>query len=399
MHRIYLDHNATTPLLPGVAEAMRPFWTEICGNAASAHADGRRARQALENARDTVARALDADPREVIFTSGGTEANNLAILGLAGDPPGRIIASPIEHPSVAEPVEALATDGYALNTLPVSAEGVVPASALERTDWSQVRLVTVMLANNETGAIQPVRELAACCPGNIPFHCDAVQAVGKVPVSFRQLGVSTLSLSGHKFNGPKGIGALLVRQGTLLRPLIRGGHQQHGLRPGTEAIPLAVGLAAALDLACRDMAQRQQHTLRLRQAFLVTLTQAGVTFALNGPPIGGLPGTLNLSFPGCRADVLLIKLDLAGVCCSTGSACSSGSLLPSPVLRAMQVPEPRLHSAIRFSFSHLQREMEVVEAALRTAAAVLQLAPSSSTPLEALGKPDVQVVSCIPAKT
>lgn len=375
MSLIYLDNNSTTPVLPAVWEAMQPYFGEIFGNPASAHAAGRRARQALENARERVAELLGAFPDEVIFTSGATEANNLAILGLAGEPPGQIVTSPVEHPSVAEPVAHLARRGFAVAYLPVADEGIVPTTGGSETIRHDARLVSVLRANHETGAIQPVADIAAQFTG-AAFHCDAVQAVGKIPVQFHELGVTSLSVSAHKFYGPKGIGALLVRRGTRLAAVARGGHQQGGRRPGTEPVALAVGLARALELACAEMEARLARILHLRRIFLEALSASREPFVINGPAdVGarGLPHTMNISFPGCRADLLLMNLDLAGVACSTGSACSSGSLLPSPVLQAMGVPADLLHSAMRFSLSHLLSESDVAEAAQRVAAVVCRL--------------------------
>ena len=365
---IYLDNSATTPVLPAVWEAMRPYCAEVFGNPASAHQAGRRARRALEDARDRSAALLDAQPDEVLFTSGATEANNLALFGLAGDAPGHLIASPVEHPSVLEPLRQLEQRGFTLDWLPVDATGVVQAAALPALLRPDTRLVSVMLANHETGAVQPVGELAAPL-----LHCDAVQAVGKMPLSFRDLGVTTLSLSAHKFHGPKGIGALLCRRGVPLRPALWGGHQQQGRRPGTEPVALVVGMATALELALAEREARTGHVRKLRQHFLERVCELAGPVVLNGPARGGLPHTLNLSFPGLRADALLMALDLEGVACSTGSACSSGSLLPSPVLRAMGVPDERLHSAMRFSLSHLLSTEEVDEAVRRVGRVVRRL--------------------------
>jgi cysteine desulfurase len=373
MASIYLDNNATTPTLPAVWEAMWPFLTEVYGNPASAHAAGRRARQALEDAREQVAGLLGAHPDEVVFTSGATESNNLALLGLCGDPPGCLVASPVEHPSVAEPLRYLAAHGFDLDTLPVDARGVVVADALPGLLRPDTRLVSVMLVNHETGAVQPISDLAARLEGRAPFHCDAVQAVGKLPVHFHDLGVTTLALSAHKFHGPKGVGALLLRRGVKLRPLLRGGHQQRGHRPGTEPVALAVGLATALACAVREMDERRERVRRLRERFLGALRANAAPVVLNGPADVGVPHTLNLSFPGLKADVLLMNIDLAGVACSTGSACSSGSLLPSPVLQAMGVPGEVLHSAMRFSLSPLLTEAEIDEAARRIAGVVGRL--------------------------
>jgi cysteine desulfurase len=235
-----------------------------------------------------------------------------------------------------------------------------------------------MLANHETGAIQPIAELMEQIGGETAFHCDAAAAAGKVPISFRRLGVTTLTVSAHKFHGPKGIGALLVRRHAPLQALHHGGHQQQGRRPGTEPVALAVGLAVALDLAHRDMEDRHARVLGLRRRFLETLRADIQPVVVNGPRDEGIPPVVNVSFPGCPADLLLMNLDLAGVACSTGSACSSGSLLPSPVLRAMGVPDDVLRSAMRFSFSHLLSEDDVAEAARRIIRVVRRLRASGT---------------------
>jgi cysteine desulfurase len=373
---LYLDNNSTTPLGPAAEEAMRLYLRAGLGNPASAHSAGRQARRALEDARERTAALLGAHPDEVVFTSGATEANNLALLGLCGEPPGHLLASPVEHPSVLEPLRHLAATGFSLDSLPVDTQGVVPADSLTPRLRPDTRLVAVMLANHETGAVQPVRALAealARAEGRPAFHCDATQAVGKLPVRFHELGVTTLSLSAHKFHGPQGVGALLVRRGVKVRPLARGGHQQGGLRPGTEPVALAVGLAAALADAHHEADFRRDRVCRLRELFLGYLQENTAPVVLNGPAEGGLPHTLNLSFPGVRADALLMALDLAGVACSTGSACSSGSLLPSPVLQVMKVPELLLHSAMRFSLSTLLTEEQICEAARRVAVTVRRL--------------------------
>ena len=356
-----LDSNATTPLLPEAWEAMAPLMLENSGNASSAHALGRRARQQLETAREEVAELLGARPDEVIFTSGATEANNLAIFGLVGANPGTILAAPIEHPCVIEPLKALEKRGFAVDWLPVTAEGTVEQREMLARVTADARLVSLMLVNHETGAIQPVRHVSKTLPKGVPLHCDAAQAVGKIPVDFRDLGVAALTASAHKFHGPKGIGLLLLKKGVPFQPILFGGHQQRGIRPGTEAIPLAVGLAVALRHAVKQMESNRAKWIELRAAFLENL---GVEFVVNGGS-DGLPTTLNLSFPGCQAEVLLIALDLAGVACSTGSACSSGSLLPSPVLAAMGVPPAVLNSAMRFSFHTGRTSDEMTGAARR----------------------------------
>jgi cysteine desulfurase len=367
---IDLDHHATTPVRPEVWDAMRPYAIECYGNPNSAHAVGRKARKALDDARETVAALLDARPDEVVFTSGATEANNLAVFGLAGTAPGLLLSSPVEHPCVIEPLKHLARQWYRVEMLPVDSAGIVISEGL--TFPAETRLVACMLVNHETGAVQPVRELAA--KSKVAFHCDAAQAVGKRPVSFRELGVTTLSLSAHKFGGPKGVGALLVRHGTKLAPQLHGGHQQQGRRPGTESAPLAVGLATALQLADREREANSQKVARLRMRFLEELSPAK-PFTMNSPEAGS-PYVVNVSFPGCRGELLLMKLDLAGVACSTGSACSSGSLLPSPVLLAMGVADDVLRSALRFSFGPSLSEADIVDAARRVATCVRDLRAS-----------------------
>jgi cysteine desulfurase len=297
---------------------------------------------------------------------------------LSSDLPAHLIASPIEHPSAAEPIGQLIRSGFTLNELPVDAQGVVDADALNGLLRSDTCLVAVMLANHETGAVQPVRALAERLAGRAAFHCDATQAVGKLPIHFADFGVTSLALSAHKFHGPKGVGALLLRRGSKLRPRTWGGHQQQGRRPGTEPVMLAVGLAAALDMASCDMERRSSVVRSLRERILAGLREAAGPIVLNGPTEGGLPHTINVSFPGPKADALLMSLDLAGVACSAGSACSSGSLLPSPVLRAMGTPEEVLYSAVRFSLSALNTEGEMDEAVRRIAAVVRRLRNSDT---------------------
>ncbi len=379
MNAIYLDNNASTPMLPAVWEAMQPYLCDRPGNPASSHRFGRHARQALEDAREQIATLLDAHPDEVLFTSGATEANNLAIFGLVGEARGAIVASMIEHPSVLEPIQRLVEQGHTFTQLPVSSSGSYdqPISNFPYPD--DVRLVCWMLANHETGAVQAVKMLAfPLLDRKVPFHCDAAAAAGKMPISFHNLGVTTLTLSAHKFHGPKGIGALLVRKGAKLRPLHFGGHQQHGKRPGTEPVPLVIGMAKALAWSLQNLDANRAKLLDLRHRLLDHLRAHAAPVLLNGPAEGGLPHALNLSFPGCNADALLMSLDLADVACSTGSACSSGSLLPSPVLAAMGKTGDVLHSAMRFSLSPLLSSAEVIEAARRIAQCVKQLRLSSA---------------------
>jgi cysteine desulfurase len=373
MNLIYFDNNATTPLLPAAWEAMRGGFLDSFGNPGSAHRAGQRARQVLEDSRERIASLLGADADEVVFTSGATEANNLALTGLAGEPPGHLIGSAIEHPSAGEPLRQLAQAGFALDCLPVTSAGIVRANDLAALLRPETRLIAVMLVNHETGTIQPIVELTHIASGTA-FHCDAVQAAGKLTIDFHALGATTLSLSAHKFHGPRGVGALLVRRDVRLRPLLHGGHQQQGRRPGTEPVALAAGMAVALECACREMTQRTAHVRNLRQSFLQHLRAEADPVVLNGPADGeGVPHTINVSFPGIKADALLMALDLAGVAASTGSACSSGSLLPSAVLQAMHVGDAVLRSAMRFSLSFMNTSAEVDEGARRICQVVQRL--------------------------
>jgi cysteine desulfurase len=379
MDRIYLDNNATTALDPDVLEAMRPHFL-AAGNAESRHAAGRAARRAWDEARDTVAAILGADPSEVIFTSGGTEANNLAIFGLAGaeHEPGHVVSSPMEHPAIAEPVARLEAAGFAVDRPGIDDQGLADADAMAATGRDDTRLATLMLANNETGAIQPVARLAALAQAHdppIPVHTDAVQAVGRIAVDFHALGATTLAASAHKFHGPVGVGLLLVRRGVRLGSRLFGGGQQQGRRPGTVAVPLAVGLAAALANWERAADARTARWTRLRDCLEAELTAAlGACVVRNGPADDDrrLPQTVNLGFPGLDGDALLMQLDLAGVCASLGSACTSGSTRPSPTLVAMRVPDDRLRSSVRFSLGATTTEAEIDAAIPRIVHAVRQ---------------------------
>lgn len=365
MTEIYLDHNATTPLLPQAWDAMRAAGF---GNPASGHFAGRRARRTLEDARERIASLLGAFPDEVVFTSGATEANNLAVFGQAG----RAAASLIEHPCVVEPLRELERRSVPVEWLPVSPRGVLLPPAFH----PETRLVCVMLANHETGALQPVSDIALSLPPGAALHCDSSQAVGKIPVDFRALGATTLSASAHKFGGPTGVGVLLVRRGVKLSPQLFGGHQQQGRRPGTESATLAAGMAAALDHAVAHMGENAAKYAGFRSRLWERLSASASPVILNGVGVGEPdtnPTTLNVSFPGCRGDLLVPALDLAGVACSTGSACSSGSMLPSPVLKAMGVADEVLRSAVRFSFGPGLADADIDDAADRTAAVVRRM--------------------------
>jgi cysteine desulfurase len=374
MDVIYLDHNATTPTRPEVVEAMAGCYAHGYANPASQHRPGQQARRALEDAREKIAEILGADlspprPDRLIFTSGGTEANNLAILGIArgGDgPPGRIVISAGEHQSVIEPAEHLLEHGWRLDTLGLTPQGVVRSEQLPPLLTAECRLVSVMLGNHETGVLQPVAELAAACnQAGVPLHTDAAAVVGKLPVSFRDLGVAAMSVAAHKFGGPLGIGALLVRDGTALAPLMFGGHQQSGLRPGTESVPLAVGMAAALELWHKEQDRHARRLSSLRDRFEQTLRAALPEVVIHGSAAPRLPQTSNVAFPGLDGEVLRMALDLAGVACSVGAACSSGSTELSPTLRAMDLPSNLAASSLRFSFGATNTAAEIDQSVQR----------------------------------
>lgn len=367
--RYYLDNNSTTPLAPSAAQAMMQYAQNTVGNPASAHRTGAQARTALEVARATVARCLGAHVDEVVFTSGATEANNLALSGLIQSPSDEVYYSTIEHSSVVEPCEALAQAGHRVQVLPVDSLGYYREEALPVDTKG---LVSWQWANHETGTVQRLQELRQRLP-EARIHTDATQAVGKLPVDFHQIGVSTLACSAHKFFGPVGIGVLLVNRCVRLKPRLFGGHQQAGRRPGTESVMLAVGLAAALNEAVMNLGARHAACFQGRAAFLSTLQAAVPDVIVVGDSEHGLVHTLNLAFPGIARDLLFIRLDLAGIDCSTGSACSSGSLLASPVLQAMGMPDTVLKSSLRFSLCHLLSLDDVTQAAKKVAEQVLAL--------------------------
>ena len=371
---IYLDHNATTPPDPVVIAAMEVAWAEAYGNPGSRHSAGRRARRALEEARELVASILGAEPAEVVFTSGGTEANNAALFGLTQGRTGTIALPQGEHPSVEMAVRRLESTGWSRGTLPLDERGVLAPESLAAIDWQPLRLVTLLLAHNETGVIQPVSELAALCARHqVPLHLDAVQAVGKIDVDFQALGATTLSLGAHKFHGPRGIGALLIREGTRLGPLLHGGHQEREHRPGTEPVALAVGLAQALTLWHADRQRIRQYLTSLRDRLQSQFVENCSPVVVHGAAAERLPNTLNLAFPGCDGEALLVALDLAGVCCSMGSACASGSSEPAPILLAMGCSRELALASLRFSVGRENSLAEIDEAAQRIVTVVQKM--------------------------
>ncbi len=371
---INLDHNATTPPDPEVIAAMEVAWREAYGNPGSRHSAGRRARRALEEARESVASILGAQPSEVVFTSGGTEANNAALFGLTQGRTGSIALPLGEHPSVEMAVRRLETTGWSRITLSLDELGLLPPESMTKLDWSQLRLVTLLLAHNETGVIQPVGQLASlCAEHHVPLHLDAVQAVGKIDVDFHALGATTLSLGAHKFHGPRGIGALLIREQTRLGPLLFGGHQEREQRAGTEPVALAVGLAKALELWHGDRQRIHTSLTSLRDRFETQLSETCYPIVIHGAGAERLPNTLNVAFPGCDGEALLVALDLAGVCCSMGSACASGSSEPAPILLAMGCSRETARASLRFSVGRGNTVEEIDEAARRIAEVVQRM--------------------------
>ncbi len=358
---VYMDHSATTAVRAEAVESMLPWFGEEYGNASSVHGFGRRAHEALERARATIASRLGARPAEIVFTSGGTESDNLAIQGIAAAAgKGHIVTSAIEHPAVLTTCSVLEKRGFDVTRLPVDDTGLVRPADLEQALRPDTILVSIMAANSEVGTIQPVAELAALADAaGVPFHTDAVQAVGKIPVDVDEWGVDLLSLSAHKFYGPKGVGALYVRAGTRLRALQHGGHHEQKRRAGTENVPGAVGMATALDLICAEMpaeATRLRHLRdRLQQGLLDNVDHS----SLNGHPTQRLPHLLNLTCENAEGESILLSLDACGIAVSTGSACSSGSLEPSHVLLAMGIPAEMAHGSVRFSLGRANTAEDV----------------------------------------
>jgi cysteine desulfurase len=362
--RVYFDYNATTPVAPDVAEAMARATSDLFGNPSSVHHFGQQAKAALDEARTSVAALLGAEPSEVVFTGGGTEADNFAIRGLAEalEPTGRrhLIASGIEHEAVLNTLKALARRGWRTTILPVGSSGIVDPDALQEALADDTALVSVMHANNEIGTIQPVGALAALAHARgALFHTDAVQSAGKIPVDVARLGADLVAISAHKFNGPKGVGALWIRRGIRMLPILTGGKHERNRRAGTENVPglVGMGVAAAGAVAKIDREAARLTTLRDR-------LEAGIVERVDGTAVNGateprVPNTTNISFDRVEAESLLIALDLEGIAVSTGSACSSGTLEPSHVLKAMGLPPHRTQNSLRFSLGRFSTDAEV----------------------------------------
>ncbi|MFA5293966.1 MAG: cysteine desulfurase NifS [Methanoregulaceae archaeon] len=360
---IYLDHAATTPTRPEVVEAMLPYFRERYGNPSSIYRIARESKKVVESARETVARALGAEPGEIYFTSGGTESDNWAIKGVAfanrkrGD---HVITSAIEHHAVLYPARYLVKQGFSATFLPVDSTGLVDPGVVEDAITEKTTLISIMTANNEIGTVEPVREIGRIARDHgIPFHTDAVQAVGHIPLSVKDDNIDLLSLSAHKFNGPKGVGVLYIRKGTRIDPLLHGGAQERNRRAGTENLAGIVGLATALDFAVQSLPREMERQKRSRDRLINGLLSSVPHSRLNGHPVQRLPGNVNISFEYVEGESILLSLDAYGICASTGSACTSGSLEPSHVLLAIGLPHEVAHGSLRLTLGEENTDEEI----------------------------------------
>ena len=362
--RVYLDYNATTPLAPEVVDVVVAATRDLFGNASSVHHFGQQAKAALDDARTAVATLIGADPSEVVFTSGGTEADNLAIRGAAeaAEPTGRrhLVASAIEHEAVLNTLKALARKGWRTTLVPVDQSGIVSPERVREAIADDTALVSVMHANNELGTIQPIAEIAAIAhERGALMHTDAVQSAGKLPVDVRALGVDLLAIASHKLNGPKGAGALWVKRGTRMLPILTGGKHERSRRAGTENVPAIAGFGTAVRLAASKLKTEGPRVASLRDRLESAVLREVPGTAVNGSVEARVPNTTNISFERVEAESLLIALDLEGIAVSTGSACSSGTLEPSHVLRAMGLPAHRTQNSLRFSLGMFSTEADV----------------------------------------
>ncbi|WP_099204810.1 cysteine desulfurase family protein [Scatolibacter rhodanostii] len=360
---IYADNAATTAVLPAVADAMLPFFTEIYGNASSPYEIGRRAKSALENARAEIAHCFGCDAAEIFFTSGGTESNNWAIQSImkqkSKESKTHIITSQIEHHSILRVCQEWEKEGGTVTYLPVDKNGLVNPADVEKSIRGNTALVSIMAANNEIGTLQPLQEIGGICRShNVLFHTDAVQAVGHLPINPHDIPVDLFSFSAHKFHGPKGIGGLYVNRSVNLPPLLFGGEQERAKRPGTQNVAAAVGLSTALSLACQEMTERNEKIRKLRDLLIENVLKIPGS-SLNGDPNQRLPGNANFCFEGIEGESLLLMMDMHNIYCSSGSACTSGATDPSHVILALGVPKDLARSSVRISLSHLNTEEDV----------------------------------------
>ena len=384
MKRVYLDHNATTPVEPEVLAAMLPYFSGDYGNASSIHTFGQKARSAVETAREQVAALIGARPQEIVFTSGGTEADNHAIFGIAesATPPAHIITSTIEHEAVLNTCQALEKRGFSVTYLPVDRDGQIDLAILRESLRShpETALITVMHANNELGTVQPLEEIGRIASeADVYFHSDAVQSAGKIPVDVNAMKIDLLSLSGHKLYAPKGIGALYIRGGTRLRQLLYGGHHQRGFRPGTENVAGIVGMGKAAQIAKASLAADAARVSTLRDTLEQAMLQRVPDSHINGAGAPRTPNTTNILFPGVDGEALLIALDLKGLACSTGAACSSGAVEPSHVLTAIGLTADEARSSLRFSLGRHTTAADIDFALQAIPPAVSQLRELSPT--------------------
>jgi len=383
MHRIYLDNNATTAVDPAVLDVMLPYFSADFGNASSIHTFGQRARAAVETARDQVAALLNARSHEIVFTSGGTESDNHAIFGIvaASSAPGKhAITTTIEHEAVLNTCQALEKQGVAITYLRVSRDGLIDLDELRKAIRPETLLITVMHANNELGTVQPLEEIGRiAAEADVYFHTDAVQSVGKIPVDVKALQLDLLSLSGHKLYAPKGIGALYIQSGARLRQFLFGGHHQRGFRPGTENVPGIIGLGKAAELARLSLEQDGSRIAALRNKLERGLLARIPDSHANAFSAPRTPNTSNITFPGIEGEALIISLDLKGLACSTGAACSSGAVEPSHVLTAIGLPAAEARASIRFSLGRHTAEAEIDAALEIVPASVSQLRELSPT--------------------
>lgn len=375
MKRVYLDHNATTPVAPEVLAAMLPYFGEAYGNASSIHAFGQDARGAVERARSSVAALVGAQASEITFSSGGTESNNQAIFGVLGSTPepGRhVITSAIEHVAVLDSCKELAKRGVDVTFLPVDRDGLVNPEDVRRAIRPETALITLMLANNELGTVEPIEEIGKiAAESGIVFHTDAVQAAGKIPIDVTRLGVHLLSIAAHKFYGPKGVGALYVRKGTQLKPLLHGGHSERDRRPGTEDVAAIAGMGKAAELALNNMQDETARIGALRDCLEKGLLERVPHCWVNGAQAPRTPNTTNMTFPFIEGEAMVIALDLKGIACSTGAACSSGAVEPSHVLTAIGLPPEDARATLRLSLGHQNTQQEI-DFALETIPAVIE---------------------------
>ncbi|ACJ33116.1 Cysteine desulfurase family aminotransferase [Anoxybacillus flavithermus WK1] len=378
LERIYLDHAATSPVHPQVVEAMVPYMTTYFGNPSSIHSFGRETRRALDEAREIIAKTIGAKANEIIFTSGGTEADNLAIIGvaMANRERGRhIITTSVEHHAVLNTCKYLQKQGFDVTYLPVDEHGIISVEQLKSALRDDTVLVSIMFGNNETGVLQPIHDIGQLLRDHdVYFHTDAVQAYGLVPIDVHELGIDSLSVSSHKINGPKGVGFLYVREGVRLTPHIYGGEQERKRRAGTENVPGIVGLQKAAELAQQTMSEKRALYEQFQRIMLMTFEREGIDYAVNGHETNRLPHVLNVAFFGTNVEALLVNLDLAGIAASSGSACTAGSIDPSHVLVAMYGNESdRIRSSVRFSFGYGNTLEQVERAAYDIAKIVKRL--------------------------